>query len=359
MEIEELLTLSVKHHASDLHLIPGNVPLLRINGTLTPIKDQPELSPVAVKQIIYSMMSKEQQLAFEKDLHLELALSVPDIGNFRVSVLHQLHGIAAVLRIIPESVPPFEELLLPPVVKSLLSLTQGIILITGPTGSGKTTTLAAMLDYINTYRACNIITIEDPIEYTHVNKKSIFHQIQVGRDTPNFSTALRASLRQDPNVVMLGELRDLETMRLALIAAETGQLVLASLHSYSASIAINRFADVFPTDEKNRVRNLLAETLQAVLFQTLVRRTSGGRAAAFEIMLATAPIRHFIRQDMSAHIESTMQTSGDKGMCTLDQYLQQMVAKRIINTKIATHTLQKRGSFKESNPDADGKTRKK
>lgn len=353
MKMEKLLELSVKQHASDLHLLPGLVPLLRINGILQSIKDQESISPDEAKQLIYSVMTKEQQLVFERDLVFEMALSIPKIGNFRVSVLHQLNGIAAVFRVITEKVPSFDDLNLPPVVKTLLALTQGLILITGPTGSGKTTTLAAMLDYINTYKASNIITIEDPIEYTHHSKKSVFHQIQVGRDTPNFATALRASLRQDPNVILLGELRDLETMRLALTAAETGHLVLASLHAYSASVAINRFADVFPSEEKNRVRNLLSETLQAVIFQTLVKKATGGRVAAFEIMLATTPIRHFIRQDMTAHMDSTIQTSGDKGMCTLDQYLQQLVAKRIINEKVAAHVMTSRGSFREiHNPNA-------
>lgn len=358
MQIEELLELSVESHASDLHILPESPPLLRINGKLATIKQWKSLSDDTVKNMIYSIMTKAQQQAFEKDLVLEMALSLPHIGNFRVSVLHQLKGVAAVFRIIPEKVPTFDELLLPPIVKTLLSFTQGLILITGPTGSGKTTTLAAMLDYINTNRSDNIITIEDPIEYVHQNKNSIFHQIQVGRDSPDFATALRASLRQDPNVVMLGELRDLETMRLALTAAETGHLVLASLHAYSAPVAINRFADVFPTAEKNRVRNLLSETLQGVLFQTLIKNNMGKRTAAFEIMLATPPIRHYIRQDMAAHMESTMQTSGDKGMCTLEQYLQQLVAKNIISSNIASIALQKRGSFKELQ-DSENQSQKK
>lgn len=349
MDIKKLLELSVKHHASDLHLLPGLTPLLRINGALAPIKDIAPISPDKTASMIYSLMTKDQQEEFEIHRIFETALSIPKIGNFRMSALHQLHGIAAVFRVISETIPTYEDLSLPTVVKSLLNMSQGLILITGPTGSGKTTTLAAMLDYINTHRACNIITIEDPIEFIHKSKKSVFHQIQIGRDTPNFAAALRASLRQDPNVVMIGELRDLETMRLALTAAETGHLILASLHAYSAPIAINRFADVFPTDEKNRVRNLLAETLQAVIFQTLVKTITSGRAAAFEIMLSTPPIRHYIRQDMPAHMESTMQTSGDKGMCTLDQYLQQLVSKRIINSKVAIDVSTSRGTFKDVN----------
>ncbi len=347
MEIEKLLALSVSKHASDLHLLPGAVPLMRIDGILAPIKDHPPFSPEENKGFIYSIMTEEQQQTFEIHRVLEMPLSIPHIGNFRVSVLHQLRGIAAVFRIIPEKIPTFEELSLPPILKSLLGLSHGLILVAGPTGSGKSTTLAAMIDYINTFMACNIITIEDPIEFIYQNKKSVFNQLQVGRDTPDFATALRASLRQDPNVILLGELRDLETMRLALTAAETGHLVMATLHATSAPTAISRFADVFPSEEKNRVRNLLSETLQAVICQTLVRKTTGGRTAAFEIMLATPAIRHFIRKDMSTHMESAMQTSGDKGMFTLEQYLHELVAKRIINATVASMVLANRGTFKE------------
>ncbi len=335
MNIEHLLELSVSKHASDLHILPGLVPMLRIEGALLPAKNIPALSPEESKQLIYTIMSSEQQRQFEKNLVLEMALNLPKIGNFRVSIFHQLHGIAAVFRIIPTKIPTFEELNLPAVLKSLLVLPHGLILVTGTTGSGKSTTLAAMIDYINMYQAYNIITIEDPIEFVHVNKKSVFNQLQVGRDTTDFATALRSSLRQDPNVILLGELRDLETMRLALTAAETGHLVLATLHARSAPLAINRFADVFPTEEKNRVRTLLSETLQAVVCQTLVRKISGGRIGAFETMLITPPMRHFIRQDMPAHIESAMEMGRSKGMCTMNQYLHELVSKRIINSMVA------------------------
>lgn len=359
MEIEKLLELSVKKGASDLHILPGLTPLLRINGVLAPIKDMPILSPHDTKTMIYSAMDEAQHQAFEKGLVLETALSIPNIGNFRASILHQLHGVAAVFRIVPEEIPTFDELGLPQIFKTLLGLSHGLVLVTGPTGSGKSTTLAAMIDQINVYQACHIITIEDPIEFIHHSKKSVFNQLQVGRDTPDYATALRASLRQDPDVILLGELRDLETMRLALTAAETGHLVLATLHASSAPIAINRFADVFPSEEKNRVRNLLSETLQAVICQTLVKKISGGRVAAFEIMLATPSIRHFIRQDMPAHMESAMQTSGGKGMCTLEQYLNQLVAKRVINSMVATSTIVNRGSFDEMYDKPDSKTTKK
>jgi twitching motility protein PilT len=347
MEMIELLELSVKRGASDLHLLPGVQPLLRVHGALIGLKEVSLFTPEEIKRLIYSCLTLDQQKKLEINLVCEVALTLPKIGSFRVSVFHQLHGIGAVFRVIPPRVPTLDGLDVPPVFKTLLMLTQGLILVTGATGSGKSTTLAAMIDHINTNRVCNIITIEDPIEFVHQNKKSIFNQIQVGRDTPDFSAALRASLRQDPNVILLGELRDLDTMRLALTAAETGHLVLATLHAVSAPLAINRFADVFPTEEKNRVRNLLAETLQAVICQTLVKKNGGGRMAAFEILLATTPVRHFIRQDMTAHMESAMQTNCDKGMCTLEQYLQQLVNDRLITSAIASGVVANRGSFKD------------
>jgi twitching motility protein PilT len=358
MEIQELLILSVQKGASDLHILPGVKPLLRVDGILAPIKDSHAITPEETKRLIYSIMTDQQQVAFETQLVMEMAFPVSDIGNFRVSIFHQLHGIGAVFRVIPEKIPTFEELALPPILRTLLGLTHGLILVTGPTGSGKSTTLAAMIDTINSYQSSNIITIEDPIEFVYQNKKSVFSQLQVGRDTPDFATALRASLRQDPNVILLGELRDLETMRLALTAAETGHLVFATLHAVSAPLAINRFADVFPTEEKNRVRMLLSETLQAVICQTLVRKISGGRAAAFEIMLATTPIRHFIRQDMPVHMESAMQMSVELGMCTLEYYLQEMVKKHIINSVVANTVISNRGSFKDTEGGANIKNKK-
>lgn len=357
MQIETLLKQSVERSASDLHILPGSPPLLRIDGVLTPVKETPALTPDETKHLIFSILTEQQKQSFETDLVCEMALSLDHIGNFRVSVFHQLRGIAAVFRVVPETVPSFDELGLPLILKQLLAMPYGLILVTGATGSGKSTTLAAMIDYINSFRACHIITIEDPIEFIHTHKKSIFNQLQVGRDTQDFASALRASLRQDPNVILIGELRDLETMRLALTAAETGHLVLATLHASSASIAVSRFADVFPTEEKNRVRTLLSETLQGVICQTLLRKISGGRIAGFELMLTTPPIRHYIRQDMPAHMESAIQTGNDKGMFSLEQYLQQLVKKGIINASSAATAVNNQKPFKESTKRADQKNR--
>jgi twitching motility protein PilT len=349
MEMENLLKSSVTLKASDLHMIPGLAPCMRIDGVLAAVKNAAVFSSEDTKRLIYSILSEDQKKDFEEKLVIDIGIYIPKLGNFRASVYHQLHGVAAVFRIVPKDVPNFDTLGLPPVLKSLLGLSYGLILVTGATGSGKSTTIAAMIEYINTFRACNIVTIEDPIEFIYKSKKSIFNQVQVGRDTPDFSTALRASLRQDPNVILLGELRDLETMRLALTAAETGHLVLATMHASTAPIAVSRFADVFPSEEKNMVRTLLSETLQAVICQALVKRVSGGRVAAFEIMLAIPAIRHFIRQDMLAHMESAMQINGDKGMCTLDQYLQGLVVKREVSATVANTLMANRGSYKDTN----------
>lgn len=339
MEIMDLLTLGVQQSASDLHILPGLPPMLRVAGELAPIPDMPVLTNDQTERMIYNVMSKEQQEAFEKHLSIDMAVTFAGIGHFRVSVLHQLRGIAAVFRFVPVTVPTFEDLNLPLVIKRLLALSHGLVLVTGATGSGKSTTLAAMVDFINSNRSTHIITIEDPIEFTHTPKKSAINQLQVGRDTKDFATALRSSLRQDPDVIMLGEMRDLETIRLALTAAETGHLVLATLHASTSPLTVSRIVDVFPSAEKKRVRNLLSETLQAVLCQKLVKRISGGRIAAFEIMLATPAIRHLIREDMIAQMQSTIQTNGDIGMCTLEQNLQELVAKHLITHAVARSTV--------------------
>jgi twitching motility protein PilT len=346
MELIDLLELAVKQNASDLHLLPHMPPLMRINGDLIIVKDMNALSPAETKNLIYSALTREQQQEYEKNLILETAISYDHIGNFRMSAFHQIHGLASVFRVILERVPTFEELSLPNILKSLLVLSNGLILVTGPTGSGKSTTLAVMIDYINMTRSAQIITIEDPVEYIFKHKKSAINQLQVGRDTPNISTALRAALRQDPDVIMLGELRDLETINLALTAAETGHLVLATLHTGSAPPAISRIIDIFPTEEKNRVKNLLSETLQAVVCQTLVKKLTGGRIAAFEIMLATPAIRHLIRQEKISHMVTTIQTNGHIGMCTLDQYLQELITKGLISTSAARSVAVNQGLFR-------------
>lgn len=345
MKAEDLLKIGIEQKASDLHLLPELPPLLRVFGDLTPIKDIPSLSPEDVKHCIYDIMTIPQQDALESNLFVEFAIEFPGLGNFRVSAFHQNKGLAAVFRVIPGIPPSFDELALPRRFQALLNLSYGLIIVTGATGSGKSTTLAAMIDYINSTRSCNIITIEDPIEYIHPNKKSAINQLQVGRDTRSMKSALRASLRQDPDVILVGEMRDLETIRLALTAAETGHLVLTTLHASSAPLSISRMVDVFPRAEQNRVRNILSESLQAVIYQTLVKKVSGGRVAAFEVMIATPGIRHLIRQDMASHMESAIQTGSEHGMCTLEQYYQELLNKNLITATTARSLVAKKGSF--------------
>lgn len=339
MEIQQLLKKAVESRSSDLHILPGKPPLFRTHGELFPVEGEAVLTPEEIKTAIFSLITPEYQKKFEEELVIDTAVVLHHIGNFRVSIFHQLNGIAAVFRVITEKVPTFEELNLPTVFKRLLTLSSGIVLVTGPTGSGKSTTMAAMVDFINSTRSAHVITIEDPIEYTYEMKRSAINQLQVGRDTPDFTTALRSSLRQDPDVILIGEMRDLETIRLALTAAETGHLVLSTLHASSAPLTINRIVDIFPHEERLRVRHLLSETLQAVICQTLVKKSAGGLIAAFEIMLANTAIRHLIRQDMMTHMESTIQTSGEIGMCTMEQYLQDLVAKKLISTVTARNVL--------------------
>lgn len=347
MTIFEVLKHGVLKRASDIHIMSGVKPLLRVDGILTAIKEFPVLSAEETKNMLFSLLTQDEQEIFSERLVYEMALSVPGIGNFRASIFHDMHGVGAVFRIVPAHIPTLDELNVPEVCKSLLTLPFGLVLVCGPTGSGKSTTLASFVDYINRYRICKILTIEDPIEYIHDNKRSIIAQLQVGRDAQSFPLALRSALRQDSNIIMLGELRDLETMRLALVAAETGHLVLATLHASSAPLSINRFADVFPAHERSHVRTLLAETLQGVICQRLVKKIDGGRTAAFEIMLVTSAIRHYIQQDMPASMESTMQTSGDKGMITFDWYLHDMVKRRIITSLVAASVLNEIKIFKD------------
>ncbi len=335
MQLIELLEYSVKNHASDLHLSAGMPPILRIDGCLTPIKEMPIIDAETAKILIYSVMKTTQQKKFAEQYELDMGITVPNLARFRINIFTQNNGISAVFRIIPESVPTLETLNMPTIFKELLQLYHGLILITGSTGSGKTTTLAAMIDYINTHQARHIITIEDPIEFIHQSKKSLINQRQIHRDTKNFNNALRSALREDPDVILVGEIRDLETIRLALTAAETGHLVMATLHTRSAPQAINRIIDIFPMGEKNIIRNMLSESLQAVICQSLLKKNGNGRVPAFEIMIANNAIRNLIREDKTTQIYSAMQTGSDNGMCTLDQYLQKLVVNQRVDKSIA------------------------
>lgn len=329
MNISDLLTHTVNKHASDLHLSAGLSPLLRVDGDLKSINEI-ILTAENIHTLLDQCMDEMQQKIFTENHELDFALEISELARFRANIFQQQRGPAAVFRVIPNHIPNLNDLNLPNVLRDLTKISQGLILITGATGSGKSTTLAALLNEINQTQSKHIITIEDPIEFVHTSKQCLINQRQVHRDTFSFETALRSALREDPDIILVGELRDLQTIRLALTAAETGHLVLATLHTTSAAKTINRIVDVFPGDEKSLVRTLLSESLQAVVCQSLVKKINGGRVAALEIMLATPAIRNLIREDKIAQMVSTMQTNKSLGMQTLDQHLQQLIQENII-----------------------------
>ncbi|MDR3476509.1 MAG: type IV pilus twitching motility protein PilT [Gammaproteobacteria bacterium] len=335
MDMKSLLEYSVKHGASDLHLSAGLKPMVRIDGELVNVADSEVLDAESTQRLIYSIMDEDQQKQIVDTLEMDFAISIPNLSHFRVNAFNQINGMAAVFRTISSTVPTLDDLELPPIFKDLLDLPNGLILVTGPTGSGKSTTLAAMIDYINRNQAVHIITVEDPIEYVYQSKTSLINQRQVHRDTHDFATALRSALREDPDVILVGEMRDLETIRLALTAAETGHLVMATLHTSSAPRSISRIVDVFSAAEKDIIRNMLSESLQAVICQSLVKKIPEGRIPAFEIMIGTSAIRNLIREDRIAQMYSAIQTGSEKGMCTLDQYLQKLVVAEKITKETA------------------------
>ena len=334
MDITELLNFSVKHNASDLHLSAGVPPMVRVDGDLRKL-NVPALDHKVVSQLLYSIMSDTQRKEFEEAMELDFSFAIPQLARFRVNVFNQDRGMAGVIRTIPNDIKTLDQLELPDLFKDLSNLPRGLVLVTGPTGSGKTTTLAAMLNYINENQHVHILTIEDPIEFVHENKKALFNQREVKRDTKSFNAALRSALREDPDIILVGELRDRETIQLALTAGETGHLVFGTLHTTSAAKSINRIIDVFPGEEKSMVRTMLSESLQAVVSQTLIKKINGGRVAALEIMLCTPAIRNLIREDKVAQMYSTIQTSRSMGMQTLDQHLEDLVKQRVINTHTA------------------------
>ncbi|WP_321849379.1 type IV pilus twitching motility protein PilT [Pseudomonas paraveronii] len=334
MDITELLTQSVHRGASDLHLSAGLAPMLRVDGEVWPL-DGPALSATHVADLLSPLLNRYQQKDFETSLETDFAFELPGVGRFRVNVFQQARGIGAVFRSIPAQVQSLESLGLGAVFQRIAQLPRGLVLVTGPTGSGKSTTLAAMVDHLNQHRRQHILTLEDPIEFIHQPNRSLINQRQVHRDTQSFSAALRSALRQDPDVILVGELRDLETIRLALTAAETGHLVFGTLHTASAAKTVDRLVDVFPAGEKPMVRSMLSESLQAVVSQVLVKKIGGGRVAAHEVMLSTPAIRNLIREDKVAQMVSAMQTGGALGMKTLDMSLKALVTEGVISREEA------------------------
>ena len=334
MDITELLAFSAKEGASDLHISAGLPPIIRIDGDVRRIY-LPPMEHRQVHSLIYEIMNDKKRRDYEEFLETDFSFEVPGVARFRVNVFNQNRGAAAVFRTIPSNVLTLEQLGMGDVFRRVSLLPRGLVLVTGPTGSGKSTTLAAMVDHINENRYDHILTIEDPIEFVHQSKKCLVNQREVHRDTLGFGEALRSALREDPDVVLVGELRDLETIRLALTAAETGHLVFGTLHTTSAAKTIDRVVDVFPSGEKPMVRSMLSESLQAVISQTLLKKVGGGRVAAHEILIGTAAIRNLIREDKVAQMYSAIQTGGALGMQTLDQCLHHLVEQRLISLDIA------------------------
>ena len=331
MDITQLLAFSVKNKASDLHLSAGLPPMLRVHGDVKRI-NLPVMEHKEVHAMVYDIMSDTQRKQYEENLECDFSFEVNGLARFRVNAFNQKRGAAAVFRTIPSKVLTLEQLNAPKIFQELALKPRGMVLVTGPTGSGKSTTLAAMIDYLNDNAHGHILTVEDPIEFVHESKKCLINQREVGPMTHSFSNALRSALREDPDAILVGEMRDLETIRLAMTAAETGHLVFGTLHTSSAAKTIDRIIDVFPAEEKEMVRAMLSESLVAVISQTLCRNKDGsGRVAAHEIMLGTPAIRNLIREAKVAQMYSTIQTSSSMGMQTLDQNLTELVKRNLIS----------------------------
>lgn len=339
MDITELLTFAINNRASDLHLTAGQPPVYRIDGDMTPLK-VPPLSPEQVKQLIYSVMNENQRAEFEKDMDLDFAISFGENMRFRVNAFNTIYGTAAVLRNIPTIIKTLEELKAPEILKKLANLHKGLLLVTGPTGSGKSTTLAAIVNHINSTQSKHIITIEDPVEFVHKSKQSLVNQREVGQNTKSFAKALKSALREDPDVVLVGELRDLETIQLAITAAETGHLVMGTLHTSSAPKTIDRIIDVFPGDSKDMIRAMLSVSLEAVVTQTLLKKADGkGRVAAHEILLCTPPVRNLIREGKIPQIYSAMQVGTKLGMKLMKQAVYDLAEQGIITHEEARNAI--------------------
>jgi len=334
MDIAELLTFSVNNGASDLHLSAGMPPMIRVDGDMRKV-NVPVLDHKTVHSLVYDIMNDKQRKDYEEFFETDFSFDIPNLARFRVNAFNHNRGAGAVFRTIPSEILSLEDLGTPQIFKDISENPRGLVLVTGPTGSGKSTTLAAMVDYINKKSYHHILTIEDPIEFVHESKKSLINQREVHRDTRGFNEALRSALREDPDVILVGEMRDLETIRLALTAAETGHLVFGTLHTTSAAKTIDRVIDVFPAAEKTMVRSMLSESLRAVISQTLLKKIGGGRIAAWEIMIGTPAIRNLIREDKVAQMYSAIQTGSAVGMTTLDQYLTDILRKGLITRQDA------------------------
>jgi len=334
MDINELLDFVVKRGASDLHLSADLPPMMRVDGDIRRINID-AFDNTQVRELIYSIMNDKQRKDYEEFFETDFSFDLPNVARFRVNAFNQERGAAAVFRTIPSDILSLEDLNAPKFFSELTEKKRGMVLVTGPTGSGKSTTLAAMVDHINKTRYEHVLTVEDPIEFVHKSQKCLVNQREVHRDTQSFDAALRSALREDPDIILVGEMRDLETIRLALTAAETGHLVFGTLHTTSAAKTIDRIIDVFPAAEKDMIRAMLSESLQAVISQALLKKNGGGRIAAHEIMVGTPAIRNLIREAKVAQMYSAIQTGRRDGMQTLDQNLKELVDAGKINAKVA------------------------
>lgn len=344
VDIAQLLAFAVKNKASDLHLSAGMPPMIRVDGEIKRV-NMPALSHKSVHSMVYDMMNDKQRKAYEEFFETDFSFEIPQLARFRVNAFNQNRGAGAVFRTIPSTILSLDDLNAPKIFRDLCGLARGLVLVTGPTGSGKSTTLASMINHINENRPDHILTIEDPIEFVHESKRCLINQREVHRDTLGFSEALRSALREDPDIILVGEMRDLETIRLALSAAETGHLVFGTLHTSSAAKTIDRIVDVFPAAEKEMMRAMLSESLRAVISQSLLKRKSGGRVAAHEIMIGTPAIRNLIREGKIAQMYSAIQTGQQHGMQTLDQCLTELVDRGVVAREEARHKAQNKDSF--------------
>ncbi len=345
MDITELLAFSMQHEASDLHLSTGSPPLIRVDGDVRKL-NIPAFDAKDVNALVYDIMNDRQRKEYEEKLEVDFSFEVPNLARFRVNAFNQNRGPAAVFRTIPSKILSLDDLGCPDIFRDISDTLRGLVLVTGPTGSGKSTTLAAMVDYINITKNDHILTIEDPIEFVHENKQCLINQREVHRDTLSFEAALRSALREDPDVILVGEMRDLETIRLAMTAAETGHLVFGTLHTTSAPKTIDRIIDVFPAAEKSMMRSMLSESLRAVISQTLIKKVDGGRVAAHEIMIGTPAIRNLIRENKIAQMYSSIQTGRSNGMQTMDQCLQNLVNRGMITKGAAMEKAVDKNQFK-------------
>ena len=335
MDINKLLSYALESGASDLHLSAGSIPMVRINGIMKPL-NMSSTSEEEMKSVLPQVMNEDQIESFHDNKEIDFSSRLEGKGRFRVNFFQQIRGLAAVFRAIPEIPKGFEELALPPILENLSMLDRGLVLLTGPTGSGKSTTLAAMVDHINQNRECHIITVEDPVEYFHSSNQCMINQRELGASTHSFANALRSALREDPDVILVGEMRDLETISLVLTAAETGHLVLSTLHTSSAVKAVDRIIDIFPSSQKSQIRSMMSESLEAVIAQKLLQtKDKKTRLPALEIMIATTAIRNLVREDRIYQIPSVMQAGGVEGMQTLDQDLQRLVSQGKIQRSVA------------------------